>query len=199
MPIDKIIRKYEIMQITKQFTNNLKTILLVCSIAFTSLLFRQTLQIQHSCNPMIHWSGELPTECQIAVKTNNKNSSSQKKQIAIKTKSDNFNTSNSQVKQKTITPKQQPNTTQNNIKSQPNENTNISKTVESKTVAKISPSEPKNKPVSVGQLAKEHPIETTIAGASVVVGTALTVAALPLIGIPVAIAGVGVAIYSIFH
>ena len=65
------------MQITKEIINSseirlsltiskLKTILLVCLISFTSLLVRQTLQIQHSCNPMIHWSGELPTECQIA-------------------------------------------------------------------------------------------------------------------------------------
>ena len=66
------------MQITKETINNseirlnltiskLKTILLVCLISFTSLLVRQTLQIQHSCNPMIHWSGELPAECKVAV------------------------------------------------------------------------------------------------------------------------------------
>jgi hypothetical protein len=51
-------------------TFKLKTILLICLISFTSLLVRQTLQVQHSCNPMIHWSGKLPTECQVAVKTN---------------------------------------------------------------------------------------------------------------------------------
>ena len=73
------------MEITKETINNseirlhitiskLKTILLVCLISFTSLLVRQTLQIQHSCNPMIHWSGELPTECQVAT-TDNLNSS----------------------------------------------------------------------------------------------------------------------------
>ena len=80
------------MQITKEIINNpemrshlseafsslrsrltsskLKTILLVSVISFTSLLVRQTLQVQHSCNPMIHWSGELPAECQVAVNTN---------------------------------------------------------------------------------------------------------------------------------
>ena len=47
--------------------SKLKTILLVCLIGFTSLLVRQTLQVQHSCNPMIHWSGELPSECMVAV------------------------------------------------------------------------------------------------------------------------------------
>ena len=50
-------------------TSKLKTIILVCLISFTSLLVRQTLQIQHSCNPMIHWSGEFPAECQVAVDT----------------------------------------------------------------------------------------------------------------------------------
>ncbi len=49
-------------------TSKFKIIILVCLISFTSLLVRQTLQIQHSCNPMIHWSGEFPTECQVAVK-----------------------------------------------------------------------------------------------------------------------------------
>lgn len=67
------------MQITKEITNSseiqlhltvskLKTILLVCLISFTSLLVRQTLQVQHSCNPMIHWSGDLPAECKVVAK-----------------------------------------------------------------------------------------------------------------------------------
>ncbi len=48
-------------------TTKLKTILLVSLVSFTSLLVRQTIHIQHSCNPMIHWSGNLPAECQVAV------------------------------------------------------------------------------------------------------------------------------------
>ena len=67
------------MQITKEKIDNpemrsrltaskYKTIFLVCLISFTSLLVGQTLQVQHSCNPMIHWSGELPVKCQSAGK-----------------------------------------------------------------------------------------------------------------------------------
>ncbi len=40
-----------------------QTIFAVCLIAFTSLLVTKTLQIQHSCQPMIY-SGTLPAECQ---------------------------------------------------------------------------------------------------------------------------------------
>ncbi len=45
-----------------------KTILSVCLTIFTLLLVTKTLQIQHSCNPMIHRSGELPAQCQVATK-----------------------------------------------------------------------------------------------------------------------------------
>ncbi|MBD2413485.1 hypothetical protein FACHB389_30290 [Nostoc calcicola FACHB-389] len=41
-----------------------QTILVVCFLLWTSLLVIETLQIQHSCHPMIHWSGTLPKECQ---------------------------------------------------------------------------------------------------------------------------------------
>lgn len=40
-----------------------KAILLVCLLTWTVLLTTTTLQVQHSCNPMIHWSGDLPKEC----------------------------------------------------------------------------------------------------------------------------------------
>ncbi|MEH2111288.1 hypothetical protein [Nostoc sp.] len=41
-----------------------QTILVVCFLLWTALLVIETLQIQHSCHPMIHWSGTLPAECQ---------------------------------------------------------------------------------------------------------------------------------------
>ncbi|MEH2086211.1 hypothetical protein [Nostoc sp.] len=41
-----------------------QTILVVCFLLWTPLLIIETLQIQHSCHPMIHWSGTLPAECQ---------------------------------------------------------------------------------------------------------------------------------------
>lgn len=45
----------------------LNSIFAVCLVVFTSFLVKKTLQVQHSCNPMIH-SGELPLQCQVAVK-----------------------------------------------------------------------------------------------------------------------------------
>ena len=47
-----------------------RSIITVCVITFTSVLVTKTWQIQHSCDPMIHWSGEFPAECQIATKDN---------------------------------------------------------------------------------------------------------------------------------
>ncbi|MEH1828557.1 MAG: hypothetical protein V7L22_25005 [Nostoc sp.] len=41
-----------------------QTILVLCFLLWTLLLVIETLQIQHSCHPMIHWSGTLPAECQ---------------------------------------------------------------------------------------------------------------------------------------
>ncbi|MEH2078365.1 MAG: hypothetical protein V7K57_28890 [Nostoc sp.] len=41
-----------------------QTILVGCFLLWTPLLVIETLQIQHSCHPMIHWSGTLPAECQ---------------------------------------------------------------------------------------------------------------------------------------
>jgi hypothetical protein len=41
-----------------------QTILVVCFLIWTPLLVIETLQIQHSCHPMIYWSGTLPAECQ---------------------------------------------------------------------------------------------------------------------------------------
>ncbi len=49
--LDKILRSH------------FKAILLVCLLTWTVLLVTTTLQVQHSCNPMIHWSGDLPKEC----------------------------------------------------------------------------------------------------------------------------------------
>ncbi|MEH2105817.1 hypothetical protein [Nostoc sp.] len=40
-----------------------QAILLACLLIWTPLLANTTLQVQHSCNPMIHWSGEFSAEC----------------------------------------------------------------------------------------------------------------------------------------
>ena len=198
------------MQITKEIINSseirlsltiskLKTILLVCLISFTSLLIRQTLQIQHSCNPMIHWSGELPKECQIAT-TDNLNLSDRDKSPLAKQTDNKQNTNNSKSNSrdshdKTVSePETQLNSAPNQITYGPPptvENLQHDTETESKNIfEKVSE--------TVIEIAEEHPVE--VAAVSLVVGAALTVAAWPLIGIPVAIAGVGVAIFSsIFH
>ncbi|MFE1746294.1 hypothetical protein [Coleofasciculus sp. H7-2] len=41
-----------------------QTILVVCFLLWTPFLVAKTLLVQHSCYPMIHWSGTLPAECQ---------------------------------------------------------------------------------------------------------------------------------------
>ncbi|VEP16634.1 conserved hypothetical protein [Hyella patelloides LEGE 07179] len=56
------------------------TVIAICLLTWTSLLVTKTLQIQHSCQPMIHWGGELPTKCQVAIK--NSFNSAQIKQLS---------------------------------------------------------------------------------------------------------------------
>ncbi|HEY9633447.1 MAG TPA: hypothetical protein V6D14_08580 [Coleofasciculaceae cyanobacterium] len=60
------------MQILANFSNlidrwlryRFQTILVLCFLLWTPFLVAETLQVQHSCHPMIHWSGTLPAECQ---------------------------------------------------------------------------------------------------------------------------------------
>ena len=122
---EKRLRFYETFNLLRSHftTSKLKTILLVCLISFTSLLVRQTLQIQHSCNPMIHWSGEFSAECQVAVKNDFDSFdkfSSIRTRIS-KNESSNFNDFSSLTKQELKTSKQQPQIAQNIFESQPNQ------------------------------------------------------------------------------
>ena len=193
------------MEITREIINNseirlhitiskLKTILLVCLISFTSLLVRQTLHIQHSCNPMIHWSGELPSECQVA--TTDDLNSSDRQELPLPKQTDNKpNTNNSKFNSHNETvsePETQFDSHPNQITYDPPaptlENPPHDTEIESNNVFE-----------EVIEIAEEHPVETTIAAVSLVAGTALTVVGLPFIGIPLAIVGVGVAIFSIFN
>ncbi|MBD2541471.1 hypothetical protein [Coleofasciculus sp. FACHB-SPT36] len=41
-----------------------QTILVVCFLLWTPFLVAETLQVQHSCHPMIYKPGTLPAECQ---------------------------------------------------------------------------------------------------------------------------------------
>ncbi|WP_156114076.1 hypothetical protein [Myxosarcina sp. GI1] len=203
------------MQITKEIINNtriqsrfyetlssmrshltmskLKTILLVSLISFTSLLVRQTLQVQHSCNPMIHWTGELPTECEMAIKADFKNY-------------DNFS---SQAKQELITPKQQPQIapqldrtsrknldvssaqpliSQNTVKPLTDKATSSPKATEPEITQVNSRSEPEDLSNSVGQFVNEHSNDIVggIAGVAGGVATVAAASATAAFSIPVA-------------
>ena len=174
-------------------TSKLKTILLVSLISFTSLLVRQTLQIQHSCNPMIHWSGELPAECKVAVKAD----------------FENYDDFSSQTKQELKTPKQQPqiaqhldsisqkkldvsyaqpSISQNTIKSQPEKVTTSSKTTELEIIQDNSQSELEDRSNSVGQFVNEHSNDIVggIAGVAGGVASVAAASATAAFSIPVA-------------
>ncbi|WP_427160915.1 hypothetical protein ACQFX9_04620 [Aliinostoc sp. HNIBRCY26] len=47
----------------KVWQSHFQAILIVCFLIWTSLLATTTLKVQHSCHPMIHWSGDLPIDC----------------------------------------------------------------------------------------------------------------------------------------
>ena len=157
-------------------TSKFKIILLVCLISFTSLLVRQTLQVQHSCNPMIHWSGELPAECQVAVKTD----------------FDSFDDFSYPRRQELETSKQQPQIAQssisrNTVKPQLDDVTNSLKATEPKT-KDISQSEPQERSNSVGQFVNEHSndIVGAVAGVAGGVATVAAASATAAFSIPVA-------------
>ncbi|MEH1937797.1 MAG: hypothetical protein V7L14_29640 [Nostoc sp.] len=60
--------------IDRWFRFRFQTIVVVCFLLWTPLLVIETLQVQHSCHPMIHWSGTLSDECQPKVLQPNFNS-----------------------------------------------------------------------------------------------------------------------------
>jgi hypothetical protein len=45
------------------FGNHFQAILIIVFLIWTPLLVTGTLEIQHSCHPMINWSNTLPSEC----------------------------------------------------------------------------------------------------------------------------------------
>ncbi len=83
------------MQILANFPNlidrwlryRFQTILVICFLLWTPFLVAETLQVQHSCHPMIHWSGTLPDECQAKVSGTNSNSRPVKKAETQRTQS----------------------------------------------------------------------------------------------------------------
>lgn len=173
----RLYERFDLLR-SRLTTSKFKTILLVSLIGFTSLLVRQTLQVQHSCNPMIHWSGELPAECQVAVNNN----------------SDSFDDFSYPRQQELKTPKQQPkiapsSTSRNTVKSQPDKFINSPKATEPKIAQNIIQSKPESQSGSVGQFVDEHSndIVGVIAGVAggvgaVAAGTATAAFAIPASG-----------------
>lgn len=99
------------------------SILAVCVITFTSFLVTKTLQIQHSCNPMLH-SGTLPVQCQVAA--NNLNSKSEKSSLQKQTNSKPSINNLQQVEQPKISNSE---ISPNNIESQPEQSNPVTKLV----------------------------------------------------------------------
>lgn len=183
------------MQFAQEIINNpkmrsrltaskLKTILLVSLISFTSLLVRQTLQVQHSCNPMIHWSGELPAKCQMTASTS----------------FDNFDDFSFQTQPELKTLEQQPqiiqqrdrtqlSISQSIVKPQPEEIIDISQATEPETTQDISPSESENRSNSVGQFVSEHSNDIVGAAAGVAAGVASVAAASATAAFSIPVAG----------
>lgn len=164
--------------------SKLKTILLVSLISFTSLLVRQTLQVQHSCNPMIHWSGELPAECQMPASTS----------------FDNFDDFSFPTQSELKTLEQQPQITQQRDRTQPaislntvepqlEEIIDIPQATEPEITQDISPLEPEDEYNSVGQFVEEHSNDIVGAVAGVAGGVASVAAASATAAFSIPVAG----------
>jgi hypothetical protein len=56
-------KQYQTFLLNKWNSRRFSAALIVCFVIWTPLLVTETLQIQHSCHPMINFLGKLPTEC----------------------------------------------------------------------------------------------------------------------------------------
>ena len=178
------------MQIYQQITNNLEqrlhdravlnslfskftmskfsSVLAICLITFSTFLFTKTLEIQHSCNPMIY-SGELPTECQVA---SNDSTSSDRPKSPLAEQTDKSRIDNSSSKEP-------PQIAQTTSKPQPTQIPRDSQASTSEIFLNSLTAEPQTQtnPVTKAVNAiKEHPDDVVgaVAGAA---GAAATVAA----------------------
>ncbi|MEG3837906.1 hypothetical protein QUA46_28255 [Microcoleus sp. MON2_D6] len=60
----EVIRNFYQPWLEKWGSHRFQAILLICFLLWTPLLIAETLQVQNSCDPMIHWSKELIPKCQ---------------------------------------------------------------------------------------------------------------------------------------
>ena len=170
-----------------------KTILLVSLISFTSLLVRQTLQVQHSCNPMIHWSGELPAECQMAASTifDNFDDFSFQTPPELKTLEQQpqiIQQRDRNRKKNLDVSSAQPSISQNTVKSQPDKVTTSPKATEPEITQDNFQSESEDRSNSVGQFVNEHSNDIVggIAGVAGGVASVAAASATAAFSIPVA-------------
>lgn len=156
--IDSIYSKVAISKIS--------SILAICLIALTSMLVTRTLQIQHSCHPMIY-SGALPTKCPIAAKD------------------DPYPRTQTELN---ITSQQPTRIAQTTSKAQPNIITSSTQVIEPEISQNIPQSEPKDKSKSVGQFVNEHSddIIGVTAGIAGGVSTVAAAGATAIFSLPVA-------------
>ncbi|QLE47636.1 hypothetical protein FD724_05575 [Nostoc sp. C057] len=144
-----------------------QTILVVCFLIWTPLLVVETLQIQHSCHPMIHWSGTLPAECQ--PKLLQFNSSSSKKPETRRDRSQE----QKQIAKSDRSPSPKPSSTPQ------------------RQIPSISPPSQSPEREDVLKIAKEHP---DITGGVIGIGVASLMAVIG--GVPLAVAvGIGAVVW----
>ncbi|WP_414513580.1 hypothetical protein [Nostoc sp. PCC 9305] len=144
-----------------------QTILVVCFLLWTALLVIETLQIQHSCHPMIHWSGTLPAECQ--PKLLQFNSSSSKKPETRRDRSQE----QKQIAKSDRSPSPKPSSTPQ------------------RQIPSISPPPQSPEREDVLKIAKEHP---DITGGVIGIGVASLMAVIG--GVPLAVAvGIGAVVW----
>ena len=175
----------------------ISSLLAICLIALTSMLVTRTLQIQHSCHPMIH-SGALPPRCLIAAKDDfyprtQKGlniTSQQPSRIAQNTSKaqPNIIASSTKVIEPEISQNIPSRIAKNTSKAQPNIITSSTKVIEPEISQNIPQSEPKDQSKSVGQFVNEHSddIVGVTAGIAGGVATVAAAGATAVFSVPVA-------------
>jgi cytoskeletal protein RodZ len=169
-----------------------QTILVVCFLLWTPFLVAKTLQVQHSCYPMIHWSDTLPDECQAKVSEPKSHPSEKAKTQQVRSEEQK------QIAQRDHSPSLKPSPTsqeQNQIAqcdrspfSKPSSTPQPQISNESPTPQQTEKPNPIEEAIKT---AKEHP---DIAGGVIAIGVASTVAVVASAPLVLA-AGIGAAVW----
>lgn len=167
-----------------------QTILVVCFLLWTPFLVAETLQVQHSCHPMIHWSGTLPAECQ--AKGSQTNSSSSKKPETQRDRSQK------QIAQNEHRPSPKPSPTsqeQNQIaRSDHSPSPTPSSTLQPQGSDESPPPQQPEKPNPIEEVIKTAKDNSNITGGVIAIGVASTVAVVASAPLILAV-GIGAAVW----